>query len=58
MFPVYAGVIPMIQALKFIVKGVPRVCGGDPSLDDDLSRSARGNSVIYYREESAFFSTQ
>ena len=48
----------MIQALKFIVKGVPRVCGGDPSLDDDLSRSARGNSVIYYREESAFFSTQ
>jgi len=25
---------------------------------DFLSRSARGNSVIYYREESAFFSTQ
>ena len=29
-FPVYAGVIPITQEIGEQMKGVPRVCGGDP----------------------------
>ena len=32
MFPVYAGVIPILGVVSVPKDGVPRVCGGDPVL--------------------------
>ena len=29
-FPVYAGVIPVVPLIGYVSSCVPRVCGGDP----------------------------